>query len=258
MRRGISIAGLFGLCAFVLFAALQTGCKSAKSDEIPITTKSKEARELFIEARKLAEFQHTEKANEIFAQAVEKDPEFAMGYLFNWFVIAERLRKTTLAQNAVTLPQFIAELFNEKGFAFRALPVIIITLAMLGYVAAQMNAAGKAFEATFQLPYEGGVIAGAVIILTYTLTGGFRAICWTDVIQATFMVVALLVMPFVVMFDVGGFRSAITALEAADPQLLTITGRNVGFAALGGIVGYLGIGLGYPGQPHVLARFMGT
>jgi len=82
MRRGISIAGLLVLCAFALLIVLQTGCKPAKSDEVPITTKSKEAQELFVEGRNLAEFWHTEKANDLFAQAVEKDPEFAMGYLF--------------------------------------------------------------------------------------------------------------------------------------------------------------------------------
>ena len=185
-------------------------------------------------------------------------PGIGAGYLFNWFVVAERLRKTTVAQNAVTLPQFIGELFNDKGFGFRALPVIIITLAMLGYVAAQMNAAGKAFEATFSLSYHWGVIFGALIVMTYTLTGGFRAICWTDVIQAIFMVIALIFMPLIMLFDIGGFGSAISGLRGADPTLLTITGKNVGFAALGTIVGYLGIGLGYPGQPHVVARFMGA
>jgi len=185
-------------------------------------------------------------------------PGIGIGYLFNWFVIGEKLRQKTLDQGSVTLPQFIAQLFNDKSFAFRALPVLIITLAMLGYVAAQMNAAGKAFEATFSLSYEWGVLAGAVIILTYTLVGGFRAICWTDIIQATFMMVALIGMPFVVMFDVGGFGSAMAQLEAIDPQLLTWSGKNVGYAALGMAIGHLGIGLGYPGQPHVLARFMGT
>ncbi len=82
MRRGVSVAGLFVLCAVVLITVLQTGCKSAKSDEIPITTKSKEARELFIEGRNLAELYKAEKANELFTQVVGKDPEFAMAYLF--------------------------------------------------------------------------------------------------------------------------------------------------------------------------------
>jgi tetratricopeptide (TPR) repeat protein len=82
MRRGISIVGPLVVCAFALLIILQTGCKKAKSDEVPVTTKSKEARELFIEGRNLAERYHTEKANDLFSKAVEKDPEFALGYLF--------------------------------------------------------------------------------------------------------------------------------------------------------------------------------
>jgi tetratricopeptide (TPR) repeat protein len=107
MRRGISIAGLFVLGAFALLIVLQTGCKKAESDEVPITTKSKEARELFIEGRNLAEFWHTEKANEIFSRAVEKDPEFAMGYLFkagssvgSQEFKADLAKAVSLAQNA--------------------------------------------------------------------------------------------------------------------------------------------------------------
>ncbi len=82
MRRGIFAAGLVGLCVFALIMSLQTGCKPAKSDEVPITTSSKEARDLFVEGRTLAEYWHLEKANELLTQAVEIDPTFAMAYLY--------------------------------------------------------------------------------------------------------------------------------------------------------------------------------
>ncbi len=82
MKRTLPVVSLCALVSFALLVVLQTGCKPAKSDEMPITTKSKEARELFIEGRSLAEYWHTEKANDVFKRAVEIDPEFAMGYLF--------------------------------------------------------------------------------------------------------------------------------------------------------------------------------
>ena len=85
----------------------------------------------------------------------------AFGYLFNWYVIAERLRKATLECGAVTLPQYIAHRFGKNSLSLRIIPAIIITVAMLGYVAAQMNAAGKAFDAVFQMPYWMGVLVGA-------------------------------------------------------------------------------------------------
>ncbi len=183
-------------------------------------------------------------------------PGIGAGYLFNWFVIAERLRKSTAGSGASTLPQYIAYRFGANSKALRIIPVIIITAAMLGYVAAQMNAAGKAFEAVFHMPYYIGVLIGAAIILAYTITGGFRAICWTDVVQATFMMAALIGMPILLWVKMGGFGAVSAALEPIDPSLLSITGGKAGYALLGYVIGMFGIGFGYPGQPHILSRFM--
>lgn len=185
-------------------------------------------------------------------------PGIAVGYLFNWFVIAERLRKSSRESGAVTLTQFIMHRFGRKSVALRVIPVLIITAAMLGYVAAQMNAAGKAFQAAFELDYTWGVLIGAAIILTYTVTGGFRAICWTDIIQAGFMVVALLVMPLIILTKLGGYSEFMSTISAQNPELLTWAANNAGLAGLGFVVGLLGIGLGYPGMPHVLSRFMAS
>lgn len=183
-------------------------------------------------------------------------PGIAVGYLFNWFVLAEKLRAATAETGANTLTQFIMHRFGRDSAVLRYLPVLIISLAMLGYVAAQMNAAGKAFEAVFHLPYWIGVLVGASIVLGYTVTGGFRAICWTDVIQAGFMMVALLFMPFVMLNAVGGIDAVWTTISVDSPDLLTLSGGNTGIAFLGFVIGMLGIGLGYPGQPHILSRFM--
>jgi len=183
-------------------------------------------------------------------------PGIAAGYLFNWLVVAEKLRQKTKEYDAVTLPQYICHRFGKNSKALLYIPVIIITLAMLAYVAAQMNAAGKAFEAVFALPYWLGVLAGAFIIMTYTLTGGFRAICWTDIIQATFMVIALIGMPFIMLSAIGGYDNFLSELGAISPDLLTFSSGKIGFAMLGFVIGLLGIGLGYPGQPHILSRFM--
>ncbi len=182
-------------------------------------------------------------------------PGIGAGYLFNWLVIAERLRKSTAASGAVTIPQYLAHRFGVDSVALRVIAVIIITAAMLGYVAAQMNSAGKAFDAVFHLPYWLGVLIGAFIILTYTLVGGFRAVCWTDIIQALFMVIALIGMPFLLLVKLGGFASFAQSLETLDGNLLTWSGGRTGYALLGFVIGMLGIGLGYPGQPQVLARF---
>ena len=130
---------------------------------------------------------------------------------------------------------------------------------MVLYVAAQFAAAGKAFSAAFpQLSYQVGVLIGAVIVLIYTVSGGFRAVCWTDFLQALLMVVTLVVFPIYVLADIGGFAFVREHLASADPDLLRFTPNKGGLALVGFLLGSgaLGINFGYPGQPHVLARFM--
>ena len=183
-------------------------------------------------------------------------PGIAAGYLFNWYVIADRLRRSTAASGAVTLPQYVMHRYGKDSAALRFISATIIGLAMLAYVAAQMNAAGKTFEATFSVSYLWGVLFGAVIILTYTITGGFRAICWTDVVQATFMVIALIGMPIILIAELGGYGEFLSQAHQVDPEILSFSYGKAGFAMLGFVLGLLGIGLGYPGQPHVLSRFM--
>jgi sodium/proline symporter len=185
-------------------------------------------------------------------------PGIAAGYLFNWYVIADRLRQSTADTGAVTLTQYIMHRFGKDSAALRYLSAVVIGLFMLAYVAAQMNAAGKTFEATFSVSYVWGVLFGALIILAYTVTGGFRAVCWTDVVQATFMVIALIGMPFILISRLGGYDQFLSQAHQIDPDMLSFSYGKVGFAMLGFVIGLLGIGLGYPGQPHVVARFMAT
>jgi tetratricopeptide (TPR) repeat protein len=109
MKKLFSVVSLCALVSFALLVVLQSGCKPAKSDEVPITTKSKEARELFIEGRNLAEYYHIEKANDVFKQAVEIDPEFALGYLFLAGTSAETKDFQDALAKAVSLAPNVSE-----------------------------------------------------------------------------------------------------------------------------------------------------
>jgi len=128
------------------------------------------------------------------------------------------------------------------------------------YVAAQFNATGKMFSAMLGWSYREGVIAGTVIVLLYTVSGGFRAVAWTDVIQALLMVSALVILPAVLLNELGGLQTAWLRLsELEDSASLTnpVAGK-AGMALLGFFSVWLGIPLGYCGQPHLLVRFMAT
>lgn len=183
-------------------------------------------------------------------------PGCLLGYVANLYVLAPRLRSEAARQGSLTLPDFLADRFGDPCHVIRLLGVAVISLSLGGYVAAQMTATGKAMQAILGLTYPQGILAGGVIIVVYTLMGGFRAVSWTDFFQGTIMVVALVVMPVLVVAEVGGYGAMLHRLAAIDPNLATVSGGRTGFALFGFLAGLLGIGLGYPGQPHVLTRYM--
>jgi sodium/proline symporter len=188
-------------------------------------------------------------------------PGCLMGYVFNWFFLARRIQKYSSENEVMTIPGIIASRFPERANSLRIISVVIIAVMMTTYVAAQMNAAGKALSAVFGTSYFLSVMIGACIVLVYTITGGFKAVAWTDLVQGILMVIALVFLPAIVIIKLGGFGPMFAKLAALDaesgvPLLMTAAGGKVGMFGLGFIIGQLGIGLGYPGQPHVLIRFM--
>jgi len=190
-------------------------------------------------------------------------PGCLLGYLVNLWLVAPRLRRLSREQGSVTLTDVLTSRWGDPRQVVRLTATTIILIAMMGYVAAQMTAAGKAFSSIF--PFEGragyllGVVIGAVVITLVTSLGGFRAVAWTDLFQGLLMAGALLALPlWAILHLVGGFGALVDGLGAANPSFLTATGDRIGPAMWGFVIGELGIGLGYPGMPHVVTRYMAT
>jgi len=188
-------------------------------------------------------------------------PGTVLAFLFNWLVLAERLRRTSLARDAITLPDVLAGNFSGWQASLIRLLAVLIILAMLGtYVAAQFSAAGKMFVAMLGWPYHAGVIAGTLIVVVYTVSGGFRAVAWTDVVQALFMIGAVVVLPAVLLVELGSVHAMwqrLVELDTAGTLTHPLAGKT-GMALTGFLAVWLGIPLGYCGQPHILIRFMAT
>ena len=184
------------------------------------------------------------------------------GALVNWIVVAPRLRRQTVEYgNALTIPEFLANRFPDKAIALRVVSAVIIVLFFTVYSAAGLVGGGKLFETTFidgQLlgmsPYMAGVLLTAMVVLAYTMIGGFLAVSLTDFVQGCIMVVALVVMPLVVIFGDGGggFGQMSQTLQSLDPQFLSLFG-GITFI---GFLSAVAWGLGYFGQPHIIVRFM--
>ncbi len=187
-------------------------------------------------------------------------PGCLLGYLVNVHLVAPRLRELSERQGSLTLTDVITRRWGDPHHVVRISSVAIILLCMMGYVAAQMTAAGKAFQSTLGLEgrtgYMVGVLIGAVVITAVTSLGGFRGVAWTDLFQGLLVAAALIFLPLYAVARLGGFGQLVQGLGNIDPSLLTATGGRVGPALLGFVLGELGIGLGYPGMPHVVTRYM--
>lgn len=179
------------------------------------------------------------------------------GTYLNWLIVARRLRVYSHAVNdSLTLPAYFEFRFEDKSRALRVISAIFILLFFLFYTSSGLVAAGKLFESTFGLDYQTAVIIGTIVIVSYTFFGGFLAVSWTDVIQGLLMAAALVIVPIMALNEMGGWGVAQEAMAASNPELLTffndIEGEPLGFVA---IISLLAWGLGYFGQPHILARF---
>jgi len=175
------------------------------------------------------------------------------GAWFNWYVVAGRLRVyTEHAGNALTLPDYFARRFEDGGRALRILSALVILVFFAVYCASGMVAGARLFEQTFGLDYGTALWAGAAATILYVFIGGFLAVSWTDAVQATLMLFALLLTPLLVLVELGGPGAAAAALGAARPGFVE------GFFAVPLVtaLSLVAWGLGYLGQPHILARFM--
>ena len=183
-------------------------------------------------------------------------PGCLLGYWINWKFLAEPLRRHSHATNAITVPDYLESRFGGGSHLLRWLSVVIIFSCMMAYVGAQFTAIGKTFDSIFGIPHTLSIPIGGVIILTYTMMGGFLAVAWTDFIQGLIMVGGLVLLALVALAELGGPAGMVSAIDQVNPDTLALMGGKTLAGFLGGVVGLLGIGLGYPGQPHVLNRYM--
>ncbi len=179
-----------------------------------------------------------------------------LGIVASWLLVAKRLRAESERLGALTIPRFFELKFRGNDPTIRMIATAIIVFCFTFYIAAQFDAAGKSLGQAFGWPHLAGVLVGAAIIVFYTLMGGFFAVAWTDFIQGWIMLITLVVLPLYTLAHLGGWSGLSSKISQIDPALLSITGHRTGWRLISGILGGLGVGLGYCGQPHLVVRYM--
>jgi len=181
-------------------------------------------------------------------------PATLSGFIFNWFYLAPRLSLYSQRINAITLTDVLAS--NEDGHSIKSLRWLasgIILFCFIFYIASQFDAAGQSFQSTFGMDKNTSIIFGASVILIYTLLGGFWAVSVSDSIQGVMMALSAIILPAIAIQKAG--ISNVLSNFTFEGLFVSPNGFS-GIIVIGFILGTMGIGIGYPGQPHVVNRFM--
>ena len=183
-----------------------------------------------------------------------------LGTWLNWLIVAPRLRVySELSSDTITMPAFFEQRFRDRTRLIRSVSAAIILVFFIFYVASMLVASGAFFESAFGWPYMVGLLVVGGVTLAYTAFGGFLGVSLTDVAQGLLMLAALVSVPIIATVQLGGPGQVMSLINEADLQAgidhLSFTGGGLSGASMLVIISGLAWGLGYFGQPHILARF---
>ncbi|NNE44231.1 MAG: sodium/proline symporter, partial [Gemmatimonadetes bacterium] len=198
----------------------------------------------------------------------------SFGIFVSWLFIAKLLNRQSRNLGALTLPDYFESRFRDDTRLLRIVAMAIILFFYTAYVGAQFVGAGKILNATFGIQASTGMILGAIVVVFYTFMGGFLAVVWTDVVQGLLMMVVAVLLPILGIMALGGPSGLVEAIVARSAEdfaggaeaagsitfgadALRMTGGKVGWGLINGVMfGGMMWGIGYLGQPHLLARYM--
>jgi sodium/proline symporter len=179
----------------------------------------------------------------------------AVGYIlaemFQFIYIGQKLRTETESYNSITLLDYFESRYQDTKQIIRIIGTIIISIFLISYVAAQFNGGAKALSTALNLPLIVSLIISGILILIYMILGGYIAVAYNDVVRAVIMLIGLVIFPIYGLIKIGGFNHLLKILSHLNPTLIDPFSLGLGV-----IIGFLGIGLGSPGQPHIVVRYM--
>ncbi|MBR2325184.1 MAG: sodium/proline symporter [Clostridia bacterium] len=195
-----------------------------------------------------------------FAEAVWTAVGLAIGTYINWLIVAKPIRIYTEKTNSATLPDFFSARFGDKKGILTAAAAVFIVVFFIPYTASGFAGIGKLFNTLFGVDYVLAMAIGAIVVIGYTVAGGFLAASQTDFVQSIVMTFALFVIICFGIENAGGLapiKENILAIDGIGSlgQYFSLTGTDGSYSFLP-IVSTLAWGLGYFGMPHILLRFM--
>jgi len=171
--------------------------------------------------------------------------------LFQFIFIGRKLREQTEKYGSLTLLDYFEERFKDSKNLIRSVGAVIIIIFLTAYVSAQFNAGASSLSTSMNIPFLYAILISAALILIYMVLGGYIAVVYNDMIRAVIMILGLVIFPVMAILKFGGIKIVLETLKALDPSMIDPFSLSAGM-----IIGFLGIGLGSPGQPHIVVRYM--
>ena len=130
----------------------------------------------------------------------------AVGWPALWFLFSAALGLLVLVPVSkyvrrygnFTLPELLGKFYGKK---VETIASVIIPLAWVGIIAAQIIAAAKILTGLHSLSYQQAAIISGAIFILYTLLGGQWSILKTDTLQSVLILVGLAAMLFFIFSD---------------------------------------------------------
>ena len=156
-----------------------------------------------------------------------------VGTWLNWVFISKRLRNyTEVANNSLTIPDYLSNRFGDTKNGLRLICAIFIILFFIIYTSSGFVAAGKLFNTIFGLPYTTSLLIGAFVVIFYTFLGGFSAVAWTDMIQGTMMFFTVIYIPVAATISLGGTTPTLNALSDVGADFFSFFPSSTGGMAM--------------------------
>jgi len=179
-----------------------------------------------------------------------------IGTICAWLFIAPKLRVYAIkAGDSITIPQFLSNRFFAKSPVLRVSCAVIFVIAYCVYTASSLSACGDLFNVVIGMDKTLAMVIAAIVILVYTLLGGFNAVCWTDFFQGLIMLAALMFVPIITLFVLNG-SGPIGEVVTGEHYYSLLSSGKLDWESVSDILSGLGWGLGYFGMPHILVRYM--
>ena len=184
-----------------------------------------------------------------------------IGTWLNWYFVSRRLRRYSQNIGAITVPEFFSKRYHDKSNTLNALAAIVIIIFFIPYTASGFAACGKLFNSLFGVNYTVAMVVAALVIVGYTIMGGFGAVSTTDLIQSIVMTIALVTVLTYGIANAGGWGAVIDNAQSLSGYLSLTASHDpttksaIPYGALS-IASCMAWGFGYFGMPHILLRFM--